>query len=86
MAKPMAVTRLPRAVRELKRMNYQGMQRETTETHTAIVFSAEPVFAALVSLVARKELPGAWEVVGGALILGGILAIQYGTARRELVP
>jgi drug/metabolite transporter (DMT)-like permease len=62
------------------------MQRETTATHTAIVFAAEPVFAALVSLVVRNELPGAWEVVGGALILGGILAIQYGTARRELTP
>jgi drug/metabolite transporter (DMT)-like permease len=59
------------------------MQRETTATHTAIIFSAEPVFAALVSLVVRHELPAIEEAAGGALILGGIVLVQLAVAKRK---
>lgn len=58
------------------------MQRETTATHTAIIFSAEPVFAALVSLVVRSELPSLEGALGGMMILGGILLVQLAGARR----
>jgi drug/metabolite transporter (DMT)-like permease len=58
------------------------MQRDTTATHTAIIFSAEPVFAALFSLVVRHELPKLEEAFGGLLILAGILLVQLAVARR----
>jgi drug/metabolite transporter (DMT)-like permease len=59
------------------------LQRETTATHTAIIFSMEPVFAALVGFLVRGERPGWEELVGAGLIVAGILVIQLGRPRSE---
>jgi drug/metabolite transporter (DMT)-like permease len=50
-------------------------QKYTTPARTALIFALEPVFA-LVVAVAFGE-PARWvAVLGGALILGGILAVE----------
>lgn len=50
-----------------------AVQRFTTETHTALIFSLEPVFAATFGYLLAGDVltPRGW--VGAALILGGIL-------------
>ena len=50
-------------------------QKHTTPTRTALLFALEPVFA-LVTAVVFGE-PARWlAVLGGALILAGILAVE----------
>jgi drug/metabolite transporter (DMT)-like permease len=59
-------------------------QRVTPAAHTALIFSTEPVFAALFAYLLvgeRLELP---QVVGGALILAGMLVVQL--EPRRLAP
>ncbi len=51
-------------------------QQSTTPTHTAILFSLEPVFAALTSYVVLGERLGARGLVGAGLILVGILVAE----------
>ncbi len=51
-------------------------QQSTTPTHTAILFSLEPVFAALTSYVVLGERLGGRPLVGAALILLGILLAE----------
>jgi len=51
-------------------------QQWTTPTHTAILFSLEPVFAALTSYVVLGERLGGRALVGAALILVGILLAE----------
>jgi len=57
-------------------------QRETSATHAAIVFTGEPVFAALFA----GWIQGAWlgraGVLGAALIIAGMLAAQVGARPR----
>jgi len=48
-------------------------QRRFPPTHTAILFSPEPVFAALFGWWLLGEEIGPRVVVGGALVLGGVL-------------
>ena len=48
-------------------------QQYTTPTHTAILLSLEPVFAALTSVVVAHEHLGARELSGAALVFIGIL-------------
>jgi drug/metabolite transporter (DMT)-like permease len=50
-------------------------QKYTTATRTALIFALEPVFA-LVTAVAFGEKARWLAVLGGALILGGILAVE----------
>ncbi len=57
-------------------------QRETSATHAAVIFSAEPVFAALFAYVIQGTVMGPTAFVGAALILGSILLIQVGARRR----
>ncbi|MBD3336232.1 MAG: EamA family transporter [Candidatus Eisenbacteria bacterium] len=57
------------------------MQRETTATHTAVIFSMEPVFAGLFSVAVRHERPGWEELIGAVFILGGILIVQLARSR-----
>ncbi|MBN2371725.1 MAG: DMT family transporter [Vicinamibacteria bacterium] len=51
-------------------------QRHTTSTHAALIFSLEPVFAALFSRVWIGEIvtPAVW--IGGALMLAGVLLAE----------
>ncbi|MEA3336728.1 MAG: DMT family transporter [Chloroflexota bacterium] len=52
-------------------------QRDTTPTHTALIFSAEPVFAGIFSLLLIGEVLGMRQIAGCALILAGMLAAEY---------
>jgi len=51
-------------------------QQYTTPTHTAILFSLEPVFAALTSYVLMHERLSRRALFGAALILAGILLAE----------
>lgn len=51
-------------------------QQYTTPTHTAILFSLEPVFAALTSFVVLGERLDRRGLLGAALILAGILLAE----------
>jgi drug/metabolite transporter (DMT)-like permease len=51
-------------------------QRFTPATHTALIFSTEPVFAALFAYLLAGERLGPVEIAGCALILAGMLAVQ----------
>ena len=57
-------------------------QRFTTATHTALIFATEPVFAALGSFVLIGERLTPAQLLGGALILGGMLAAELGPGRK----
>jgi drug/metabolite transporter (DMT)-like permease len=48
-------------------------QKHTTPTHAAILFTLEPVFAALTSFVVLHERLGGRALLGAALVLAGIL-------------
>lgn len=51
-------------------------QQYTTTTHTAILFSLEPVFAAITSYLVLRERLGGRALCGAALILAGILLAE----------
>lgn len=51
-------------------------QKHTTPTHTAILFSLEPVFAGITSYLVLGERLGARGLLGAALILLGILLAE----------
>ncbi len=51
-------------------------QRFTSPTHTALIFTMEPVFAALFARLWLAEELGPRAVVGAVLILGGMLAAE----------
>lgn len=62
-------------------------QQFTPPTHTALIFSLEPVFAWLTSLIVLKETLGMRAGLGGALVLTGVLVSELkgstGTAASE---
>jgi drug/metabolite transporter (DMT)-like permease len=51
-------------------------QRFTTPSHTALVFSLQPVFAAIIGWLAAGERLGGRELFGAALILSSILLAE----------
>jgi drug/metabolite transporter (DMT)-like permease len=51
-------------------------QQYTTATHTAILFSLEPVFAAITSYLVLDERLGGRSLFGAALIFAGILLAE----------
>lgn len=51
-------------------------QQYTTPTHTAILLSLEPVFAALTSIIVAHEHLGVRELSGAALVFIGILLAE----------
>lgn len=64
-------------------------QRDTTPTRAAIIFTIEPVWAAILGYLVLNEQMGLLGMLGGALILAGILvselfdlARQQGNVRR----
>lgn len=57
-------------------------QQRTSATHVAVIFTAEPVFAALFAWIIQHEVLGLAGLVGGALIVAGILVAQIGAAPR----
>lgn len=52
-------------------------QRRTSPTHTAILFSLEPVFAGLTSYVVHGEQLTGRALGGAVLILAGILVVEF---------
>jgi len=51
-------------------------QKYTTSTHAALIFSGEPVFAAMFAYVMVGEVLGRNGVIGGGLILAGMLVAE----------
>jgi drug/metabolite transporter (DMT)-like permease len=52
-------------------------QRHTTATNTALILTAEPVFAAMTSFVVLHERLGGRPLVGAVLILSGICIAEW---------
>ena len=59
------------------------VQRFTTPTHTALLFSLEPVFAALFGWWLASEVLGGREVLGCGLILFGMLVAEVGDGHSD---
>jgi drug/metabolite transporter (DMT)-like permease len=55
-------------------------QQFTLPTHTAIIFSLEPVFAALTSFLVIEERLGWRGLAGAGLILFGVLLVELRSA------
>ena len=53
-----------------------SIQRFTTPSHAALIFSLEPVFAGLFAYFLGGELLGASGILGGALIVGGMVVAE----------
>lgn len=51
-------------------------QRDTTPTRAAIIFSIEPVFAALIAFMFLGERIGGMGILGGGLVVGGLLVSE----------
>lgn len=63
-------------------------QKSTTPTHTALIFAAEPVFAAVFAMVipnaeGKTELLGITSAIGCALILAGMLIAELKLGRKK---
>ena len=55
-------------------------QARTTAVRAALIFSLEPVFAAITALLVGREVMGRKELVGGALIVLGVVVAEAGNA------
>jgi len=53
-------------------------QRRTSAARTALIFTAEPVFAALFAFLVAGEMLGPRGLVGCVFILGGVLVAELG--------
>lgn len=53
-----------------------SMQRFTSSTHTALIFSGEPVFAGIFGYFLLGEIPGPAAVAGCILILAGMVVSE----------
>ncbi len=52
--------------------------------HSAIMGYVEPVSAPVYALIFLSQVPSAWTIVGGALIIGaGVIVVRYGAADSE---
>lgn len=60
------------------------VQRFTTPTHVALLFSLEPVFAALFGWLLASERLGAKELAGCGLILFGMIIAELGDGAPDL--
>ncbi len=58
-------------------------QRHTTPTHTALIFTLEPVFAAIFALALAGEILTGQEWLGGILILAGMLLAELWPASSK---
>jgi drug/metabolite transporter (DMT)-like permease len=61
-------------------------QQFTTPTRTALIFSAEPVFAWLTSFILEKEVLSNRAAIGAVLILAGILTVELKPTRSGSHP
>ncbi len=56
------------------------VQRDTTPVKTALIFSLEPIIASTLAVIFLHETFYSDQILGGALVLGGILAAEIGDA------
>jgi len=56
-------------------------QQTTTATRTALIFTLEPVFAALTAYVVLTERLGLYGILGGVLILTAIILAELGSTQ-----
>lgn len=59
------------------------MQQFTTSTHTALIFSMEPVFSAVSALCFAGELLTPRGFLGAGLVLGGMLIAEFTSPDNE---
>jgi drug/metabolite transporter (DMT)-like permease len=59
------------------------MQRFTSSTHTALIFSGEPVFAGIFGYYLLNERLSTWSVLGCILILGGMVISELRISGKE---
>jgi drug/metabolite transporter (DMT)-like permease len=59
-------------------------QRIASSIETAMIYSMEPVFAALFAFLFFGEHPGARTLVGGLMIVAGIVAVNLNPPRRPV--
>lgn len=59
------------------------MQRFTSATHTALIFSGEPVFAGIFGYYLLGERLGCWAVAGCFLILAGMIISEVKLSVRD---
>jgi drug/metabolite transporter (DMT)-like permease len=57
--------------------------RNLGSTLASFVGLTEVLFAVLFAWLVLGELPGAWQLVGGVVILAGIVAVRWGERSRE---
>ena len=60
------------------------MQQFTTSTHTALIFSMEPVFAAISAFFLAGELLTPKGYLGAGLVLTGMLIAEFTESKNEL--
>lgn len=63
-------------------------QKDTTPTHTALIFVAEPVFAAIFAMIipnaeGKTEVLGVTSAIGCALILAGMLIAELKPGKKK---
>ncbi len=63
-------------------LTQSAVQRFTSATHTALIFSAEPVFGALFAWLATGETLSSKELAGAAFVLLGMLVSEAGVFRQ----
>jgi drug/metabolite transporter (DMT)-like permease len=59
-----------------------AVQRYTSATHTALIFSVEPVFGAVSAWLLAGEVMTGREIVGAVSILVGMLVSELGSAKK----
>lgn len=60
------------------------MQQFTTSTHTALIFSMEPVFSAIAAFFLAGELLTSKGFLGAGLVLSGMLIAEFTGSKNEL--
>jgi drug/metabolite transporter (DMT)-like permease len=58
-------------------------QARTSAIRAAIIYALEPVFATAYSTALGRESVGRRELLGGALVVGGVLTAEVGAALRQ---
>lgn len=65
-------------------------QKDTTPTHTALIFAAEPVFAAVFAMIipnvqGKTEMLGITSAIGCVLILAGMLIAELKIGKKKAI-
>lgn len=65
-------------------------QKETSPTHAALIFTGEPVFAAIFAMIipnaeGKTEIPGLMSAIGCVMILAGMIVSELGTKKENFV-